>query len=216
MKWYVNILLLIITLMCGACGRGSDSAESAAMKLYGRYAQNDQGVTVAYVGDYHAYDRVFNAVMFRADDSVQWRWLKEEFGVIDPGDLTPGVTANKGVTMLSLHLDSTLTFATPEDEQAYIDSMVQDLVAKTIGQYDGTDSTVFVGTVMASDTSIPPDLQSQLSQHLQFDQNRQKSGNAEYIIRVDFETQTILCFFCGTADEAALLVRWFNRDLPIS
>lgn len=214
MKWCESILLLIIMLMCGACSRGVDRAESAAMKLYGRYAHNDQGVTVAYVGDYHAYDHVFNAVMFRANDSAQWQWLKEEFGVIDPDDLTPGVTASKGVTMLSLHIDSSLTFNSPEEQQAYIDSMVQDLVSKTIGQYEISDSSVFVGTVMASDTTIPSDLQSQLSQHLQFDQNRETSGSAEYIIRVDYETNTILCFFCATADEAALLVRWFNSDIP--
>ena len=211
MKRVLLIIGCVLLAIVGACDRGPSSVESAAMALYRQYADNEQGVTVAYIGDYHAYEQVFNAVVFQADDSVQWRWLQDEFGVIDPGELSPGMEAKSGVTMVSLHIDTTLQFGSPEEEQAYIDSMVQQLIAETLGERAMTDTNVFVGTVSSVDSLVPQDLYSQLSRHRSFDQNRAADGSAEYIIRADMENRTLLCFFCETPEDANLLVRWLNE-----
>lgn len=211
MKRVLLIIGCVLLAIVGACDRGPSSVESAAMALYRQYADNEQGVTVAYIGDYHAYEQVFNAVVFQADDSVQWRWLQDEFGVIDPGELSPGMEARSGVTMVSLHIDTTLQFGSPEEEQAYIDSMVQQLIAETLGERAMTDTNVFVGTVSSVDSLLPQDLYSQLSRHRSFDQNRAADGSAEYIIRADMENRTLLCFFCETPEDANLLVRWLNE-----
>lgn len=214
MKRVLLIIGCVLLAIVGACDRGPSSVESAAMALYRQYADNEQGVTVAYIGDYHAYEQVFNAVVFQADDSVQWRWLQDEFGVIDPGELSPGMEAKSGVTMVSLHIDTTLQFGSPEEEQAYIDSMVQQLIAETLGERAMTDTNVFVGTVSSVDSLVPQDLYSHLSRHRSFDQNRAADGSAEYIIRADMENRTLLCFFCETPEDANLLVRWLNeRDI---
>lgn len=214
MKRVLLIIGCVLLAIVGACDRGPSSVESAAMALYRQYADNEQGVTVAYIGDYHAYEQVFNAVVFQADDSVQWRWLQDEFGVIDPGELSPGMEARSGVTMVSLHIDTTLQFGSPEEEQAYIDSMVQQLIAETLGERAMTDTNVFVGTVSSVDSLAPQDLYSQLLRHRSFDQNRAADGSAEYIIRADMENRTLLCFFCETPEDANLLVRWLNeRDI---
>ena len=203
--------ILVLTLLaCVGCRSEADSVESAAMELYHQYADNGQGITVAYIGDYKAYNQIFNAVMFHADDSAQWQWLKKEFGVIEPSDITPGVDAQNGVTMLSIHIDTSLKFSSEEEQQAYIDSVVRQVVSETLGNYDNDDTNVFVGTVNADDTNLPSGLQSQLSQHKQFDKNRESAGNAEYIISVDLDNKTLLCFFCSTAEESKLLVRWLN------
>lgn len=214
MKRVLLIIGCVLLAFVSACDRGPSSVESAAMALYRQYADNEQGVTVAYIGDYHAYEQVFNAVVFQADDSVQWRWLQDEFGVIDPGELSPGMEAKSGVTMVSLHIDTTLQFGSPEEEQAYIDSMVQQLIAETLGEHAMTDTNVFVGTVSSVDSLGPQDLYSQLSRHMSFDQNRAADGSAEYIIRADMENRALLCFFCETTEDANLLVRWLNeRDI---
>ena len=147
----------------------------------------------------------------KADDRVPWRGLQDEFGVIDPGELSPGMEAKSGVTMVSLHIDTTLQFGSPEEEQAYIDSMVQQLIAETLGERAMTDTNVFVGTVSSVDSLVPQDLYSQLSRHRSFDQNRAADGSAEYIIRADMENRTLLCFFCETPEDANLLVRWLNE-----
>ena len=116
--------------------------------------------------------------------------------------------------MVSLHIDTTLQFGSPEEEQAYIDSMVQQLIAETLGERAMTDTNVFVGTVSSVDSLVPQDLYSQLSRHRSFDQNRAADGSAEYIIRADMENRTLLCFFCETPEDANLLVRWLNeRDI---
>lgn len=211
MKRVLLIIGFVLLAFVGACDRGPSSVESAAMALYRQYADNEQGVTVAYIGDYHAYEQVFNAVVFQADDSVQWRWLQDEFGVIDPGELSPGMESKSGVTMVSLHIDTTLQFGSPEEEQAYIDSMVQQLIAETLGERAMTDTNVFVGTISSVDSLVPQDLYSQLSRHRSFDQNRAADGSAEYIIRADMENRTLLCFFCETPEDANLLVRWLNE-----
>lgn len=211
MKRFLLIIDCVLLAFVSACDRGPSSVESAAMALYRQYADNEQGVTVAYIGDYHAYEQVFNAVVFQADDSVQWRWLQDEFGVIDPGELSPGMEAKSGVTMVSLHIDTTLQFGSPEEEQAYIDSMVQQLIAETLGERAMTDTNVFVGTISSVDSLVPQDLYSQLSRHRTFDQNRAADGSAEYIIRADMENRTLLCFFCETPEDANLLVRWLNE-----
>ena len=214
MKRFLLIMGCVLLAFVSACDRGPSSVESAAMALYRQYADNEQGVTVAYIGDYHAYEQVFNAVVFQADDSVQWRWLQDEFGVIDPGELSPGMEAKSGVTMVSLHIDTTLQFGSPEEEQSYIDSMVQQLIAETLGERAVTDTNVFVGTVSSVDSLVPQDLYSQLSRHMSFDQNRAADGSAEYIIRADMENRALLCFFCETPEDANLLVRWLNeRDI---
>ena len=201
-------LLLLFPLLFGACHRAETPVETAAMGLYQRYANNSEGVTVAYIGDFHAYDQVFNAVMFHADDSAQWQWLQQEFGVIDPGEIDPKVEARDGVTMVSLHIDTSLHFGSQEQYQAYVDSLVQQVVRETMGTYDTTDTNLFVGTVYATDSDIAPKLQTQMQQHLQFDQNRKPDGSAEYIISADLENHTLLCFFCNTSEDARLLVRW--------
>lgn len=207
------LFIFVLTLfVCSGCKSDVDSVESAAMELYNKYADNTQGVTVAYIGDYEAYNQIFNAVMFHADDSAQWQWLKQEFGVIEPGDITPGVDAQNGVTMLSIHIDTSLKFSNKEEQQAYIDSVVRQVVSETLGEYDNEDTNVFVGTVNADDTNLPSGLQSQLLQHKQFDKNRESAGNAEYIISVDLENKTLLCFFCSTAEESKLLVRWLSNN----
>lgn len=211
MKRFLLIIGCVLLAFVSACDRVPSSVESAAMALYRQYADNEQGVTVAYIGDYHAYEQVFNAVVFQADDSVQWRWLQDEFGVIDPGELSPGMEVKSGVTMVSLHIDTTLQFGSPEEEQAYIDSMVQQLIAETLGERAMTDTNVFVGTVSSVDSLVPQDLYSQLSRHRSFDQNRAADGSAEYIIRADMENRTLLCFFCETPEDANLLVRWLNE-----
>lgn len=211
MKRFLLIIGCVLLAFVSACDRVPSSVESAAMALYRQYADNEQGVTVAYIGDYHAYEQVFNAVVFQADDSVQWRWLQDEFGVIDPGELSPGMEAKSGVTMVSLHIDTTLQFGSPEEEQAYIDSMVQQLIAETLGERAMTDTNVFVGTISSVDSLVPQDLYSQLSRHRSFDQNRAADGSAEYIIRADMENRTLLCFFCETPEDANLLVRWLNE-----
>ena len=205
------LYIFVLTLFaCVGCRTDADPVESAAMELYRQYADNEQGITVAYIGDYKAYNQIFNAVMFRAADSAQWQWLKKEFGVIEPGDITPGVDAKNGVTMLSIHIDTSLKFSSEEEQQAYIDSVVRRMVSETLSNYDSGDTDVYVGTVKADDTNLPSGLQSQLSQHKQFDKNRESAGNAEYIISVDLENKTLLCFFCSTAEESKLLVRWLN------
>lgn len=206
-------LLSTILLLAMACHRDSATVETAAMKLYEQYANNKQGVTVAYIGDYNAYGQVFNAVMFRADDSIQWAWLKEEFGVIVPDDLDPAVKARDGVTMLSIHIDTSLTFKSKEDEQAYIDSIVRQVVTETLGSLDFHDTSVFVGTVQAADTNLPSNLRSMLSRQRQFDQKRDGSGSAEYIISVDLENRTLLCFFCNSTEDSKLLVKWLNKGI---
>lgn len=205
------LYIFVLTLFaCVGCRTDADPVESAAMELYRQYADNEEGITVAYIGDYKAYNQIFNAVMFRAADSAQWQWLKKEFGVIEPGDITPGVDAKNGVTMLSIHIDTSLKFSSEEEQQAYIDSVVRRMVSETLSNYDSGDTDVYVGTVKADDTNLPSGLQSQLSQHKQFDKNRESAGNAEYIISVDLENKTLLCFFCSTAEESKLLVRWLN------
>jgi len=203
-------ILVIILMVCVGCRSEADSVESAAMELYHHYANNGHGVTVAYIGDYKAYNQIFNAVMFHADDSAQWQWLKQEFGVIEPGDITPGVDAQNGVTMLSIHIDTSLKFSSEEEQQAYIDSVVRQVVTETLGKYDNKDTNIFVGTINADDTNLPSELQSQLLQHKQLDKNRASAGNAEYIISVDLDNKTLLCFFCRTAEESKLLVRWLS------
>lgn len=207
-----TIITIFILMLCSACGSRSSSVESAAMELYQQYAQNQHGVTVAYIGDFRAYEQVFNAVMFRADDSVQWEWIKQEFGVIEPNEIVPEVEAQENVTMVSLHVDSSLCFDTPEQYQSYIDSLVRQVVNETLGSYDTTDTTVFVGTLKASDTTLSSQLRSQLSRHLALDENRKRGGSAEYIVSVDFENRTLLCFFCNSSEEANLLVRWLHHN----
>lgn len=211
MKRY-TIIMIFALLLCCSCGRRGSSVESAAMELYQHYAHNQHGVTVAYIGDFHAYNQVFNAVMFRADDSVQWEWIKQEFGVIEPNELVPEVEAQENVTMVSLHVDTSLHFDTPEKYQSYIDSLVRQVINETLGDYDVTDTTVFVGTVNASDTALSSQLQSQLSRHIALDENRKRGGSAEYIVSVDLENRTLLCFFCNSTEEANLLVRWLHHN----
>ncbi|MBQ7062505.1 MAG: hypothetical protein IJM88_04370 [Bacteroidales bacterium] len=205
-------VLCLVPLVCVGCRSDAGPIESAAMELYHQYANNRQGIAVAYIGDYKAYNRVFNAVMFRANDSIQWQWLKQEFGVIEPGDIKPGIDAKNGVTMLSIHIDTNIKFKSEKEQQAYIDSVVRQVVNETIGKNDKEDSSIFVGTISTDDTNLSTELQSQVTQHKQFDKKRESGGNAEYIISVDLDNKTLICFFCSTAEESKLLVRWLNSN----
>ena len=82
--------ILVLTLLaCAGCRSDADSVESAAMELYHQYADNGQGITVAYIGDYKAYNQIFNAVMFHADDSAQWQWLKRNSASSNPATSRP-------------------------------------------------------------------------------------------------------------------------------
>lgn len=207
-------LALIATaalLLFAACRSESTPIESAAMELYRGYADNDKGITVAYIGDYSAYDQVFNAVMFRADDSTQWQWLKQEFGVIEPTDLDSTAAAKEGATMISIHIDTSIHFHSKEEQQAYIDSITQQIVNQIAGQSAEGKGSLEVASILASDTSLDQQLQNRLDQQGKLVKYNRKNDKVDYLLSVDFDNRTVLCFFCRTQEEATTLARWLNR-----
>lgn len=210
------LLLAVATLLCLSCSRSQSGAEEAATRLYNQYASASESLTVAYIGNYQAYGHRFNAVMFQAADSSEWQWLKKEFGVIEPGDLSLDArgqdnTTQPGgrVTMVTLHIDTSIQFQSPEQRQAYIDSITQATVAEILGSRQG-DTGSFVATLDAHDTNLSPELQSQMEQIKQMEQNTRADGSDEYVISVDSKNRTLWLFFCNNPDEMRTLGRWLH------
>ena len=83
MKHSMFILGLVVVCVMGGCRKESVQPESAALALYERYAENDHGLTVAYLGDFRVKNQLIDAVMLTAPDEQEWQWLCEEFGVHD-------------------------------------------------------------------------------------------------------------------------------------
>lgn len=83
MKHSMIILGLVVVCVMGGCRKEVVQPESAALALYERYAENDHGLTVAYLGDFRVENQLIDAVMLTAPDEQEWHWLCEEFGVRD-------------------------------------------------------------------------------------------------------------------------------------
>lgn len=230
------LTVFVLSLLLAACRHDTTPVESAAMELYRSYADNEQGITVAYIGDYRAYDQVFNAVMFQADDSAQWQWLKHEFGIIEPIDLQPDIFVNRnkeyskqpveqeknrikdnteaknGVTMISVHIDTSIHFNSKEQQQRYIDSLTKQIISQISEQSTFSDTGINVASVLASDTTLDQQLRQQISQQCKLAEYSKKDNKIDFLLKADLANRVVLCFFCDTQDDAATLARWLNRN----
>ena len=86
MRKLFAITLILITVLLSACTcHRFDSQDNAALKLYCKYADNDN-LTVAYLCDFTVEAHAINAVMLQANDDSTWDWLQTEFSVPEQAD----------------------------------------------------------------------------------------------------------------------------------
>ena len=91
MKNLLIYLAVLLAIGLSACKERTEipeakSCEKAAMEMYWKYAENE-GLTVAYLGDLSLHGKCIDALMLQANDEAEWETLKQDF------DMTPIDTA---------------------------------------------------------------------------------------------------------------------------
>ena len=198
--------------MLASCTPQLDNITSAAMDIYSQYTDHSETLTVAFVGDYHKGEDVYNAVMFQTTDSAEWEWLKEEFGIFSMDEVHTSRSASTLVTahtdtdepladeapheviMGTLEIDTTRDFKDTAEFLAYIDSLTFELLRETYG-----DSVARLRmrpvTIMDLD-SMPDDMPAQkVSAHRKINKFTREHGRISYLVNVDYDNQTLWLFF---------------------
>ncbi len=210
------LLFIVLALLTSCAPQQQDDVSSAAMDIYRQYYRHSASLTVAFIGDYHKDGQTYNAVMLRTTDSLEWQWLKEQFGIFsidevrasrDVSMMTPATGGNStpaldeqeqhGVIMGTIEVDSTRDFKDTAEFLAYIDSLTFAMLSQ---MYGDSVARLRMRPVMVMDLdSMPQQLpQQKVKAHQQMDRFTQDHGNAAYLVNVDCEHQTIWLFFYDT------------------
>lgn len=83
MRYYLNILILLIFIVflnCSCQRDGSEKQNNPAIDLYCKYAESTN-LTVAYLSDFKIHGNKINTVMIQAEEENEWEWLLSEFAV---------------------------------------------------------------------------------------------------------------------------------------
>jgi len=235
------LLILSILALAAGCSRPPAEAVSAAMEMYEKYAKHSEQLTVAFIGNFEAEGSVYNTVMFQAQDSAEWAWLKEEFGIVEAMDLASMGCDGSPMVMTSMKIDSTLKFSSNEELQAYADSMARELVKQVTGEEAGGEVKIMavnpnadiqsqiasgmaqmgqpmpggmpagVG-MMVLDDSVAPLSPKTIEQQTNLMNISQKHKGAGYIISSDAETRTLWLFFYDTPEaQRAIMARLYHE-----
>jgi len=221
------IIGILISLCIEACSRPESEAMTAAMEMYKKYADRSEKLTVAYIGNFEAEGGVYNAVMFQAQDSAEWEWLQEEFGLKSDMMMMPSMGQNMIVT--SVKIDSTMQFASEEELMAYVDSLTKEIMAGATGNPDAgegmamngmpllsmeelqrmgvIDSGAVESGMLAMDGTLGEIDTEMLNQHQKLMDMTDEHQNTGYVIGSDAEAMTLWLFFYNTPEEQNRLMR---------
>ena len=217
MKTKIGILLAMM-LLCIACTPRQNEVVSAAMEIYEKYADHSENLTVAFIGDYQVGQVKYNAIMFEATDSAEWEWLKHEFGIIDPNEIssmrlpdgTPIQTPDymdgppNGVVMGSLFIDSTLRFEDSASLMAYIDSLAAEILKDIAPEgYSGQPHGL---TVINLDSMPQTALDGRMESYQEIANYTRNKGKAGYLINADIENHKVWLFFYDKLEDERLLL----------
>ena len=86
MKNFFIYLAVLFAIGLSACKDRTEAPETktcekAALELYCKYA-NNEGLTVAYLGDLTINGKCIDALMLQASEEADWETLKQDFGLI--------------------------------------------------------------------------------------------------------------------------------------
>lgn len=212
---YISFLLASL-LALAACTSPADDITSAAMDIYNQYNDHSATLTVAYVGDYQKNGTTYNAVMFHTDDTTEWQWLCQEFGILSidevqtaraaaplttradghPGPQPAGAGADTshGVIMGTLEIDPTRDFKDTAEFLAYIDSLTFEMLRQTYG-----DSLARIRmrpvSIMNLD-SMPDEMPAtKVAAHQAIAKFTRQHGSVSYLVNVDYDNHTLWLFF---------------------
>ncbi|MBR1835021.1 MAG: hypothetical protein IJ785_05910 [Bacteroidales bacterium] len=230
MKRSITISFLA-ALLITACAPHPPESVTAALELYKQYADHSESLTVAYLNNYEVEGKVYNAVMFRTEDSAEWRWLQQEFSLDAYRNILPAYDENMIVT--SLKLDSSIDFGDNETLRIYLDSITEKMVLKSIGKGKKvkiTESkivTISDPSALMRDSldngamiidSLPDSTKSNLlkqfgkdlfAPHFKLMDLSKTHENTGYLIGCDTEEMTLWLFFYDTPEEQLRLMEMF-------
>ena len=132
MKHLFTYLAVLLAIGLSACKERTEAPETkacekAALEFYCKYADNE-GLTVAYLGDLSVNGKYIDALMLQANDEANWETLKQDFGMM------PFNTAN----MINCPSDDNPVMVGVGIETDFLDDAVLDTVTD-IGQISDED-----------------------------------------------------------------------------
>ncbi len=155
MKSLVTYLAVLLAIGLSACKEGSTvsettTCEKAAMELYCKYADNPN-LTVAYLGDLSVNGKCIDALMLQADNEVDWKTLKRDFGFLpcDTADFTCTNEANPFMVGVGIETDfmdaaifDTLTDISqiPDEDIERFTLIVADKIREIMNSFQAPDS----------------------------------------------------------------------------
>ena len=220
MRPRIHILTLSLLLLASCGGEKDHATETAAMEVYGKYADHSATLTVAYIGDYKAEDCVYNAVMLQTDDSCEWEWLKAEFGLLHPS-LEGMLPADASINPLSM---VTMSVEVPDSLIAGLgdgmppdmnDPEVQAAIMRSL-----RESGVIPDLPGLLDTTPMPmsGIPGMAGGQMRFEQQDElhslanRHGDDGYVVSSDAGNNTIWLFFYSNDEERVTLLKKLFKD----
>lgn len=162
--------IFTITLLWGCRHSETETPVDAALALYGKYADNDR-LTVAYVGDYKVQESSIEAVMVQANDSKDWDWLQEEFGVPTAieGLLPDSVTEQRYSVDMGVQWDGVLMDDAILTKEHLSDAEIESIAQVVVDELSATISSLFSTELELGATSIVIGDESNLMDGMKFD-----------------------------------------------